>query len=323
MRNYQTICRNLFKDLDSRTKDVLEKRFGLAGSDKRTLESIGKDYGITRERARQIEGVGLNKIEDISKNKLGGVFQEFSRYLKKQGGLKKEDLLLAEFGGQKLQNEVFLILALSKQFKRYPETKDFYPFWIIDKDSMKKAKVLISSFIKELKQTRKPKSLSNNISYIEISKDIMKGPQGFYGLKEWPEINLRFVKDKAYLVFTKEKKPLHFIKVAELIKDLNFSEREKSGSQAQTIHNELIKDSRFVLVGRGLYALKEWGYTPGIVKEVISKTLKESAKPLSKKEIIGKVLLQRQVKRNTILLNLQDKNYFLKDSKDRYTIKEA
>jgi hypothetical protein len=69
--------------------------------------------------------------------------------------------------------------------------------------------------------------------------------------------------------------------------------------------------------------LKEWGYTPGIVKEVISKTLKESAKPLSKKEIIGKVLLQRQVKRNTILLNLQDKNYFLKDSKDRYTIKEA
>ena len=90
-----------------------------------------------------------------------------------------------------------------------------------------------------------------------------------------------------------------------------------------TVHNELIKDSRFVLVGRGLYALKEWGYEPGVVKEVIAKVLRAEDKPLTKEEVFQKVLKQRLIKENTILLNLQDKSCFFKDEAGRYTIKEA
>jgi len=110
------------------------------------------------------------------------------------------------------------------------------------------------------------------------------------------------------LVFKKVGNPLHFREVTNLIENAHL----------QTVHNEIIKDSRFVLVGRGIYALSEWGYYPGQVKEVILKILKESEKPLKKEEILEKVLSQRLVKENTILLNLSDKKYFLKDSLGRY-----
>jgi DNA-directed RNA polymerase delta subunit len=97
----------------------------------------------------------------------------------------------------------------------------------------------------------------------------------------------------------------------------------KKETHIATIHNELIKDSRFVLVGRGIYALEEWGYGIGTVKDVILKILKESKNPLKKQEVLKKVSKQRIVKDNTIFLNLQNQKYFSKDSKGRYTVREA
>jgi hypothetical protein len=109
--------------------------------------------------------------------------------------------------------------------------------------------------------------------------------------------------------------------VASCIEKLPLNENRKV--HVATVHNELIKDTRFVLVGRGLYALAEWGYQPGVVKEIISKVLKESKKPLTKEEIVEKVLGQRFVKENTVALNLQDKNRFVKDDKGMYNVREA
>ncbi len=147
---------------------------------------------------------------------------------------------------------------------------------------------------------------------MEVSKKIQKNKEDLFGLKDWPEINPKGIKDRAYLVFKKIEKPLHFAEVANLIE----------GSQIQTVHNELIRDSRFVLVGRGIYALTEWGYYSGQVKDVISKVLKETGKPLTKEEVLERVLKQRLVKENTILLNLSNKNYFLRDPQGRYMVKE-
>jgi hypothetical protein len=151
------------------------------------------------------------------------------------------------------------------------------------------------------------------VSYLEISKNIQRNSEGLFGLREWPEINPRGVKDKAYLVFKKQNKPLHFTQVASLI----------GQALPQTVHNELIKDPRFVLVGRGTYALKEWGYEPGRVREVIFKILSKEKKPLTKKEILAKVLKQRLVKETTVLLNLSNKEYFLKNPQGKYQIREA
>lgn len=313
--NFQTICySNLLKDLPERQKDVLTRRFGLRG-EKETLESIGRKCGITRERVRQIEEDGRKELQiRLEDPQCQTVFRSFEKELEKAGFLKREDLLLKQLGGDKFQNHALFLLTLGKPFQRVGENEEFYAYWVVDKEASNLARKHISVFTSALKKEKKPISLLSNIpvSHIEISKNILLGPEGLYGLKDWPEVNPKGIKDRAYLVFKKVQQPLHFSQVAQ-----------KIGKDAlpQTVHNELIKDPRFVLVGRGLYALGEWGYTPGIVREVIADVLKSSKKPMPKEQVTKAVLEQRQVKPNTILLNLQNKRYFIKDSEGNYALK--
>ena len=332
MFDYQKICQNLFKDLSPRTKNVLERRFGLAGQKRETLESIGKSHGITRERVRQIQEDGFKKIREKETKILGLVYKDFSEKLKKFGDLKKENLLLEDLGGQNSKNQVFFLLTLGDKFERFLETERYHTFWTSNLNSFDLAKEVIDCFLEKLQRTKQlfklqdftpPQKINPPAlkSFLEISKEIMINPEGLYGLRDWPEINPKNVQDKAYIVFKKEKTPLHFTKVATLVSQLPSPSPQKVFHR--TVHNSLIKDPRFVLVGRGLYALREWGYTPGVIKELIFKILKESKKPLTKEKIIEKVLEQRIVKSNTILLNLQDKKCFLRDFKGRYKIKEA
>lgn len=317
--NYQKICQELLKDLPQKQKDIISRRFGLNTGRKETLEEIGQDFNITRERVRQIEEDGLLKIKP-KVNSYKNIFQYFNQYFKKHGGLKKEETLLEDLGGKKYQAHVYFLLNINEKFKKFSESANFYSFWAIDKNSPESVEKNINNAINKLKEVKKPFSLKELISfcnnkflasYLEISKKILKNSDGLYGLREWPEINPKGVKDKAYLVFKKLKKPLHFNEIAGMI----------DGALSQTVHNELIKDPRFVLVGRGIYALQEWGYESGQVKDVISKVLKENG-PMTQGEILEKVLKQRLVKENTILLNLSNKKNFLKDSEGRYKVLE-
>lgn len=320
--NYQKICSDLIDDLPQRQKEVISRRFGLDGAKRETLESIGQDFGICRERTRQIQETGLAKIKP-KLDRYETVFQSFLNYFEKFGGLKREDILLADLGGEKHQNEVYFLLNLKQPFQKLGENNDFYYLWLISDESFQTAKKSINVIYNHLQKIGKPLTLKDFVSltllkkevlnsYLEISKQIQKNKEGFYGLKDWPEINPRGIKDKAFLVFKKMQKPLHFSIVANLI----------AGANLQTVHNELIRDARFVLVGRGIYALKEWGYSPGQVKDVIFAVLKEKG-PLAKEDVLKKVLEQRQVKENTILLNLSNKKYFLKDPNGRYRPKTA
>lgn len=324
--DYQTICDgNLFYDLPERQKDIIVRRFGL-GVEKEALESIGRSYGLTRERIRQIEEDGLERLQErLNRPQIQRVSQYFFSEFKKNGGLKKEDILLNQWGGQGFQNYVFFLLSLlGKPFQRFGETEVFYSFWAIDKNVLNTAKEIINSFIAELKNKKQTLALPLNVlpSYIEISKIILRDSEGLYGLREWPEVNPRGVKDRAYIILKKEATPLHFTQVASLVNSPSLFKLSKP-AVSQTVHNELIKDPRFVLVGRGIYALREQGYMSGIVRDVIAKVLKETKKPLAKEEIVKKVLEQRRVKQNTILLNLQNKKYFIKNSEGKYFIKKA
>ena len=312
--NYQKTCQELLEDLPEREKEVISRRFGLNGGEKETLGAIGQNLGITRERVRQIEKAGLLRIKPKIKN-YQKVFQFFSQYLKRYGGLRKEEILLSDLGGKKYQAQVYFLLTISDNFKRFGENEDFHSFWALDSYSLNSVKKTIETLFKKLKGIGKPLSLKETgvpAPYLEISKKILRNSDGLYGLKDWPEINPRGVKDKAYLVFKRFGKPLHFKEVAKQIK----------GALVQTVHNELIKDPRFVLVGRGIYALREWGYIPGQVKDIIAKILKEEG-PLTQKEILERVLKQRLVKKSTILLNLSNEKNFLKNSQGKYIIREV
>jgi hypothetical protein len=320
--NYSQICSNLLRVLPEKQKKVISRRFALLdGDQKETLESIGESYGITRERVRQIEKDGFLKLKPEIK-KYQKVFQYFNQYLKSQGGLKEESSLLKELGGKNYQNQVYFLLNLGENFERFAETAKLHSLWTTDKSSLVSAEKVVDSLSKRLEKAGKPLRLNELVSfisvgpkilssYLEVSKRIQKSPEGSFGLENWPEIKPRGVKDKAYLVFKKEKKPLHFREVANAI----------DSALPQTVHNELIKDERFTLVGRGLYALKEWGYEQGYVKDVIFKVLKAAQKPLTKEEILEKVLKQRLVKENTVLLNLSNKKYFNRTPEGFYILK--
>ena len=340
MIDYQKICNNLLKDLPKRTIDVIERRFGLRKKERETLETIGEDYGVTRERVRQIENEGLLKIKPKFK-KHSEVIKFFRKKLNSFGGIKREDLFLLSLGEEKKHNLILFLLFLTPGFNRFAETDKFHCFWSNKENPFENIKKITQLTIKKLKKEKKTfsfeelffilkKDLSKSLkninkkifeSYLELSKDLGQNLEKEWGLKDWIEINPRGIKDKAYLVLKKHGQPLHFKKVAQLIGEFSFSEKKQA--HVATVHNELIKDDRFVLVGRGFYALREWGYTPGFVKEIILKILKDSKKPLTKEEIIEKVLEQRIVKKTTVLLNLQDKKYFIKDSNGRYIVREA
>lgn len=337
--NYKNICASLLKGMPDRGASVIERRFGIDEAEKKeTLELIGQTYGITRERVRQIEKEGISKIKPKTEN-YAGLFSYFKQLIGNFGGVKKEEELVSFIGGGKNSNHISFLLALSEGLSNYPEDDNYYSFWAESDKTASMTKKVVDFSVKKFNEDKKPvspeefyqkyksafaklagKDLDRNSvdSYLGISKKIRKNPEGLIGLAGWVEINPKSIRDIAYLVFKKENKSLHFSKAAEMIQKSPYFSKEKI--HVATVHNELIKDQRFVLVGRGLYALKEWGYEPGVVKDVIKKILKEENRPMSKREILDRVLKQRIVKANTVFLNLQNKNYFLRDSNGNYTI---
>lgn len=334
--NYQKICQKVLQGLPQRQKQVIERRFGLQRGERETLESIGRDFGVTRERIRQLQEDGFLRLRKHKEARiLKKTFYHFRSHLKKEGGLKREDILLENLAGTRFQNYVYFLLHLGDPFHRFSETKEFYPFWTIEKGLFQKIQEIISAILEKLEKEAMPLSQENLfqiqkttpqkifLSSLEIAKKVEKGPLGNFGLISWPEIKPRGVRDKAYLVLKKKGKPFHFRQITDFINERQsfFENSAKREARPQTVHNELIKDARFVLVGRGVYALKEWGYQEGTVREVISSVLRQAKKPLTREEVLNEVLRQRMVKPNTVLLNLNDKNYFLKNNQGKYTLK--
>lgn len=340
---------------NDRTKEIIRRRFGLRDGRRQTLEAIGRDHNITRERVRQIEENGLNtlKKEQII-DKLQPIFGSIKEHLKEHGNLKKESRLyddlsyvcypVKEIERMKEKNDFseldkcraafYLVLTLGDEFSKLPEDEHFHSIWTINKDSVAAAKKTVDSLVGHLDSKKETLSeeqifavaktifpeLSDKAirAYIDASKFIRQNHLGKFGLAHWPEINPKGVKDKAYIVLKNAGKPLHFGEVTDLINQILPAERR---AYIQTVHNELIKDLRFVLVGRGLYALSEWGYQPGTVAEIIKQVLRENG-PLAKEEIVKKVLEKRLVKENTVLINLQNKKVFKRDSQGKYSLKK-
>ena len=331
----------VFKSLENisneRTKDIICLRFGINDGQKKTLEWIGQKYGITRERVRQVEEAAFS---DLKGKKMVDVFKpafvSIDNFLTKEGGLTKEERLFHSLTGVDSYNQdwgaLYFVLTLGDPYQRFVESGNFHNIWTNSSDAVNKADDLVNQLVMKLEEDKEPvilnhilnhskkisPDLSNRIvySYIDAAKQIGQNNFGYFGLIKWPEINPRGAKDKAYIILKEKKVPMHFREVTELINEANLG---SNVAQPQTVHNELIKDERFILVGRGTYALKEWGYQAGTVKDIIIQVLKEN-NSLSKDEVLEKVLENRLVKPNTVLINLQNKKYFARDEQGRYLL---
>lgn len=334
---------DLVTQLDQRQREVLAGRYGLADGNSKTLAEIGNKYGITRERVRQIEAGGLGALRAAKLPGLKEFINLVSEHLRNMGGLRQEDLLLSDLKlmitdpkTAYLGNQVRFLLEVAKEPKFFAENKNFQNSWYLRDEDRKKAETFISKLVSVMNSKRdtvvshakvdslfghsslKPHNLKDLVAlnFVSASKQFHVNEYGDFGLAKWPEVNPRTVRDWAYLVLKKKQNPLHFEEMATMINKVR--NNNKKVAHPQTVHNELIKDERFVLVGRGIYGLQEFGLMPGTAKEVMGRILKENG-PLKPKELLAMVLKERMFKKNTIFINLQNKSHFKKLEDGSYT----
>lgn len=332
------ITKKITSHLPDRTLDVIMNRFGLtADGKKKTLEEIGKKYKITRERVRQVEEVAINLIKksDAYKNEQA-TFDELRGIIHSLGSIVAEHDFLHHISKDKnTQNHINFFLVLADVFKKHREDEHFHTRYSVDDAMAQKVHEALRKLYANLKdedlipETEIIKRFFDQMKdvseeycdaemakrWLSISKTIAKNELGEWGKASSPNIRTRGVKDYAFLVMRRHGSPMHFKEVADSISKI-FGKK----IHYATCHNELIKDSRFILVGRGMYALAEWGYKAGIAREVIEDILKKEGEPLPKDEIVKRVMKERYFKKNTILVNLANPKYFKKDKKGLYSI---
>lgn len=311
--------------LSSRQKEVLEGRYGLDNSTTLTLAELGSRYGLTRERVRQIESLGLKAAQSKADGQeFGSFITTVASVLKNNGGLRREDLLIEDLAGVSQTNRLKFLLEICGKFKYSKDGKDYHPYFYLADADHKRVGSFVSYLLKNADRenfaasfaaSAKSLGISDSAArnYASVSKKVSMNTYGDLGLSEWAEINPKTARDWAYLVLKKEQKPLHFTDIAKMVTDLR-----KKQAHAPTIHNELIKDEKFVLVGKGTYTLKEFGVIPGTAREIIHHFLKKQG-PLKASDVVKMVLKERLFKENTVLINLQNRKNFKRLDDGRYT----
>lgn len=340
--NLSEVIEDMFLVLTEKEKDVIVQRFSLDNKPRRTLESIGQHFSVTRERIRQIEKIALGKLKrTVQTTKLNLVNEIADNVIAENGGVLLEAKLVSGIlnfihSSEDVDaNIVSLALNINTNLELLEKTNVYSPFWRLKSIDLALINNTINAGIKVLKkrgdvindaklvvQIRqvlgdKLASYSDPmiVSTLEVDKRIKRLDGGF-GLMSWRHINPRSIRDKAYIVLKREAIPLHFVEIANKISEAGF---DKKVVTVQAVHNELIRYEQFVLVGRGLYALKEAGYKRGTVAEVIEDLLGQKA-TMSKQEIIEGVLKQRHVKKGTISLNLQKNPQFVRVGRAVYKL---
>lgn len=339
--NLQSLLDDLFMVLTEKEAMVIKRRFALQGQPKQTLEKIGRHFKVTRERVRQIEGIALSKLRrTVRTTKLNDVNEMAKSILRVNGGVMREDDVISQVL-KRMPNSTDLdgaVLRLSFSIDTDMSTSghsgSFIPFWRLESLAMEDISVIVENMVKILKKRRscmKREELVSSVQALNLFKDRIPGKELInscmtiderlreidegWGLTEWRFVRPRSIRDKVEIVLRKAGVPLHFMEIANRIRESRFDHKNVT---VQAVHNELIRYPQFVLVGRGLYALREWGYEPGTVADVIEAILKEKG-PLSKKEIIAEVAKQRTVKVGTISLNLQKMPYFVRVGRAVYS----
>ena len=322
-----------------REREIITRRFGLFDR-RETLEQIGELLGITRERVRQLEKAILIRLKiaaddgkipavhdverlvvrDLSENGRAGRVQDIAARL-------VEGIPSAE-----TKAHIAFVAELSPKLTVLNENDSYYHgIGISENGDEKKMRNDIDTIVKTIKKHGEPidiETLHDMLSFdgpsqvraLSSLSKLLATLKDVWGLVKWPTVNPKNIRDKIYVILADNGKPMHFSNIAKYIKDSDFKRKDVT---IQAIHNELIKDKRFVLIGRGIYALDTWGYSKGTVSDIITKVLKKAGEPLHRDEIVKRVLKSRQVKETTILLNLQSKAEFKRVAKATYTLAET
>lgn len=315
-----------------RDREVVAKRHGLKDYQPHTLEQIGSELGITRERVRQIEKAAFQKIREqgLADSELHTAILDS---IQETGGIIQLDRLLSslELDDQERPNVTYLV-RIMPNLELVEQNEELSPVVTMSNPYNRQTVIQLHGQLQAItKSYGRPVKFDKILGAIDgphertaieelaIASKLVTDLDGYWGLTIWPEVNPRSIRDKTYLVLKKAGRPMHFTEIADKISKLDANPKQVT---TQAVHNELIKDARFVLIGRGIYALAEWGYQAGTVSDIIEQILREES-PLSREEIIKRVLARRQVKVATIALNLQEKPQFERAGKGLYRLKDG
>ena len=335
--SFSTAFSALCTDLPQRSRDIIASRFGIDAARALTLEAIGKKYGITRERVRQIV---QGSIESVCAKKDSAYFRmaekKMEETLAKNSGIMKEEDFFARMSGGDTKEEAmarFFFLCMPQVMtdentvmERAAMGKDFdRTFWRTIVESGK-------TFLTKSGKTVSADTLFSHVfrtipiddkrffDFLSVSREIKRNVFGKWGLLHWSDIAPKGMREKAYLVLREQGEPMYFRDIAEAINRHGLTKGSRV-AHPQTVHNELIKDQRCVLVGRGYYALAAWGYRDGTVRDVLEEILRASAVPIRREEILRRVLEKRRVKKSTVMINLN--TFFEKVGHDSYTARHS
>lgn len=337
--------KEVLNSLSGKEKEVIERRIWLFW-EKETLQKIWNSFSpsITRERVRQIEDSWIKKIGRIIKASVLVEIQNKAQELLNLHWwiLIKDKLInsiIKELSLNKDVNSAILEVIVQSDYeikKSKPRLWTLTYFFInnstkkpIDnvhkealkilrkkKDVMPKED-LYKMILENLKKDFPSLKVTLIDSILDIFEDIVKWEEILIGLTKWKILNPKTLKDKAIYVMRKEKVPMHFIEISNKITEY-LSEKVK----INTIHNELIRNWEFVLIWRGIYALKEWWFVPWNVIDVIANVLEKNGWPMSTEDIIKNVLKTRTVKKTTIYMNLQNKDVIERVWRNFYQLKK-
>lgn len=338
----KSIIDNLLLLLSEKEKVVIVKRFNLDNTRRHTLEEIGRDFSITRERVRQIEKNALAKMRrNVFNTSLKSLHSFVFGFVREHGGILKEDLLHNRLKNPVQQvdsfdkNSIHLALNIHENLECIGNTINFHPYVreknIPDHFIKHLADNIINNLqsygdVKDVKKLHEdlkesfgniPLDLKGIFSLIAIDKRLTILDGELVGLMEWRHICPRTLRDKIFFILRNENKPLHFTDITKKIIAKNFDNKIVN---IQAVHNELIRHPQFILIGRGIYALSDWGYEKGTVADVIGKILKEKSE-MDQEEIINEVLKKRQIKKITIVLALKNSDKFERIGRKRYKLK--
>lgn len=322
-----------------REREIIARRFGLFDR-KETLEQIGELLGITRERVRQLEKAVVIRLKAQAAEGQNGsklphiteIEQVFQSHISELGGAARIQALGAKISQENSRIDQARIAFLAQLCPNLAviEENDFFYYSVglrslHDEQQMKEQVNTIIEAIKKLGEPTEVAKIakqagmddSKHVAALASTSKQLATLNSRWGLVKWPMVNPKNIRDKIYVILKENGKHMHFNEIADAIKKSDFKRKDVT---TQAIHNELIKDKRFVLIGRGIYALKEWGYEQGTVADIISEVLKKAGEPLHRDEIVKRVLKSRYVKETTILLNLQGKPQFKRVAKATYTL---
>lgn len=339
---FKEILERSLKNLTPREQDIVLRKSGILGN-KETLNSLSKKYNLSRERIRQIQNQSLKKIYSYLKNDFNTPqiknILERSKDFFSPLGIKKESFFLTkiknEFNFEDEEVRIFkFFLEVLGIFIYQPENNFFYSFYAKEKNDYLLAKNLLEKLYTYLYQNShkhyseeeliaivQSKIIKNYFNHyldkehvlelVRILKIAARNPFNFWGSRLNKLISPKSLGHKIFLILKQTNQPLHFSLIHQKLEEIKKLEDElmpspwKKDYNIESIKNELIRNKDFVLVGRGVYALREWGLIDGPAKWLMFKFLQER-KRVTREELWKFISQHRNIKKSSFYVYLRE-----------------